>query len=95
MMDWRNCKYILPCGNCDKYDCFCKAAECEMSEGKKNPSEECTHNWILEKIESVEKETSGTATYYTQKCSICGASQIKKIEYDENHKYNVTIWRGV
>lgn len=54
--------------------------------------EECKHNWVVSNAEAVTKEEAGCVTYYTQRCSICGKERLKKVEFDGNHKPNVTIW---
>lgn len=102
------CEHFLPCGYCNKYDVPCKATadgiidynyligeiDLETAEEMKacnaNESHDC--NWIVAKAEAVTKEEAGCATYYTQRCSVCGKERIKKVEFDGNHKSNVTIW---
>lgn len=91
----RDCKYRLPCAWCDKYDRQCLAVEYEISkqeQEKNSKPTECIHDWVVEKAEAVTKEEAGCATYYTQRCSICGKERLKKVEFDGNHKPNVTIW---
>lgn len=97
----RDCKYRLPCAWCDKYDRECLAVQYEVSKQERErreednsvPIEECKHNWVVEKAEAVTKEETGCTTYYTQRCSICGAKRLKKVEVDGSQKFNVTIYR--
>lgn len=87
----QDCKYRLPCNWCDKYDRMCEAVLFEINVGCKALTEhDC--NWVVSKAEAVTKEEAGCATYYTQRCSVCGKERIKKVEFDGNHKSNVTMW---
>lgn len=85
----QDCKYMLPCGWCDKYNRFCNMVE-SIKIGV--PISECKHNWITEKAEAVTKEEAGCTTYYTLRCSICGKKRIKRVEVSGDHKFNITIW---
>ena len=86
----KGCKYLLPCGWCDKYDRRCNVSLEEFEFF--NKEEQCNHNWVTEKAETATKEEAGCVTYYTLRCSICGKKRIKRVEVDGNHHFDVTMY---
>ena len=73
-----HCKYMLPCGMCDKYDIECKLLvtmastndEISNDELKDNNDSECEHNWYLRSNKFDEYEMCFVKTY---ECLKCGA----------------------
>lgn len=67
-----SCKYILPCGYCDKYDVPCKAIINDIKEIQNDfesyKKEHCDHNW--ESILVVDQGGLRRRTEY--RCSKCG-----------------------
>ena len=86
----KECKYRLPCDWCDRCNKLC-----DMSLIGK-PISECKHpEWKTEKAEAVTKEEAGCVTYYTLRCSMCGKTRIKRVEFDGQHKSNVVIYEEI
>lgn len=84
------CKYRLPCDWCDKHDKLCDMSMIGI------PISECKHpEWETERAEAVTKEEAGCVTYYTLRCSACGKTRIKRIEFDGQHKSNVVIYEEI
>jgi hypothetical protein len=82
-----DCKYRLPCNWCDKHDelCVMSMIGIEISE--------CKHpEWKTERAEAVTKEEAGCVTYYTLRCSACGKTRIKRVEFDSECRHHVTIY---
>jgi hypothetical protein len=51
MIEIHRCKYLLPCGYCDKYDIPCKATDEDVSKHHALPIDnatECNHEWRFE-----------------------------------------------
>lgn len=76
-----HCKYMLPCGMCDKYDIECKLLELPTNNDENNdePMHEevddektgCEHNWYLRSNKFDEYEMCFVKTY---ECLNCGAT---------------------
>lgn len=83
----KECKYRLPCDWCDRCNKLCDMSMIGI------PISECKyHEWRTERAEAVTKEGAGCVTYYTLRCSVCGKTRIKRVEFDSNHKHNVMIY---
>ena len=53
MKEIKRCKYLLPCGYCDKYDIPCKASKKDLANYYNIPLAEetediCNHDWRFE-----------------------------------------------
>lgn len=77
------CKYLLPCGYCDKYDMPCKASKEDTVnfynipnaiEETKNSSNNCDHNW-----EYIYTSLS-YPVYEYYRCTKCGETKKMEIE---------------
>lgn len=54
----KDCKYLLPCGDCDKYNIKCRANK-----------EECDHDWTLwSTLHSGFTNINNTKIYICRKC---------------------------
>lgn len=68
------CKYILPCGYCDKYDMPCKATEKDTE--IKNTFN-CDHDWHYEGTGF----GNSSSAYERYRCTKCGMfKEVKVIE---------------
>ena len=73
------CKYLLPCGYCDKYDIPCKAKKEDLFNFYNIPLEdikECEHEWEL-------TESSLDPIYVTLHyvCSKCGEKKSSSLGF--------------
>lgn len=80
MKEIKRCKYLLPCGYCDKYDIPCKASKEDMANYYNTPNtvEEteniCNHDWRFEC--TVFNEAECIERHY---CTRCGETKSIKI----------------
>lgn len=69
------CKYLLPCGRCDKRGAPCDATikGLEAYNSMKSPKCECKHKWI-ERLEKTDLHNGCGESYYIQRkyCVECG-----------------------
>lgn len=74
MAEIKRCKYLLPCGYCDKYDIPCKVSREDMANHyynvtlteKENNTFSCSHDWRLET--SILNEDGYTERHHCAKC---------------------------
>lgn len=85
------CKYILPCGRCDKRGAPCDATvkQLEVYDSLESPKE-CKHNWVLEEQETIKQKVF----YKRYKCSICGKERMVKNELQDG-VVDSTLWEKV
>lgn len=62
------CKYLLPCGKCDKFGGFCSTTPRNMEAYNRLLKEECDHHWVYQ---------NGNATEGYYYCCKCGEHRTK------------------
>lgn len=85
-----DCKYMLPCGRCDKHGEVCEAFMNEIKmvqeEFKGYKTKHCDHDWY------VAGSAAGTkAKYRVLICSKCGAQQTEKTVKGRDGTYDVCL----
>ena len=68
------CKYLLPCGYCDKNERICHIKEKEILDSCTEEINICDHNYVLlgQTYETDHVDNIRTTVYH-YKCSKCGA----------------------
>lgn len=76
----KRCKYLLPCGYCDKYDIPCKAKKEDLFNFYNVPNTEdikkCEHKW-----EEVGHSVDPDYVIYHYVCSKCGEKKSSSIGF--------------
>ena len=72
------CKYLLPCGRCDKRGAPCDATieTLDMYDSPTPPTKECEHDWVVES-RVVHPQIKDEMPYYTVRltCRKCRATR--------------------
>lgn len=58
------CKYLLPCGRCDKFDTYCHVTYEDIKTYNRVQTKECDHHWVYQGKDTADKK------YYL--CCKCG-----------------------
>lgn len=81
MVEIERCKYLLPCGYCDKYEIPCKASREDMTNyynvpltKEENNTFSCNHDWRFES--SIINEDGCTERH---RCTKCGETKTFKV----------------
>lgn len=77
MVEIERCKYLLPCGYCDKYDVPCKASKEDLANYYNISLTEigCNHDW---KFECHIENTARCGKRY--RCAKCGETKIVEVK---------------
>ena len=76
------CKYLLPCGLCDKSD---ELEPCMLSDSKK----ECDHDWQTKEIYMYHDKMEKPHYRITKYCSICGRINIEESNELKSNKLDI------
>ena len=75
------CKYLLPCGVCDKYDKRCDVVETEVELCEAQLKQGCKHDWKVDKVITFPPgKTSNAYRHIRRVCRKCGSFDFREEE---------------